>query len=821
MGIFSLKGVDDDLPELSNDPTDIVLFMFFGLSLGIVTMQILSRIGDIVPYTVVIFIFGVLISLFNQANDLGMWGDSIEKWSRIDAELMLFVFLPPLIFGEAMSLNWFFVIGGFVQSLILAGPGVLVGAAMMAAITKAILPYNWSWTLSLVFGSILSATDPVAVVALLKDAGASPKLTILIVGESLMNDGTAMVIFTLFFNMLKGRVYNAGDIIQFFFNACIGSPLFGVVCGLIIVRWLRTCNRSLKEIDTTIQIAITICCAYLIFFVAQNPLEVSGVLACCGAGVMVAWLAPPLILSHETMHNVWGMIEWMGNTLIFLLAGLIIGTRTLSSVRRMDWLYVVVLYVLLMVIRFVIIAMFYPWLSQIGHRCTRNEAVFMGWAGLRGALAMALALIVEKERDGEDVEDQSSRLFFYVGGIAALTLLINATTAQWVLHKLKLVEENLEQDIIMTQIRKRLRRKINRVVDQMKTELKPEELEEVRASCSLLRDDIEDYRDTDVSDTSNFNHILAAAAAAFGPSTQHQHDSLLGDDDHDEKASQKSGRSSGRISFSGRPRSRTKSEDVREKRWGTRANSVHQVLTMSRSRDANGAIIKELLAYVRTIFLEIVRVKYWHDIEAGKLPRLSHSAQFLLFSIDVGLDSVNGLTGLQDWDCIERSLNSLPLAIRVLMFVERITPVWFTGVSRLLGRLEARREKRAVYMLTSFIDAHEHAQRKMHSYVGTEEDGDEFPQTPEEIKVKGESIALVQLAKRRLAAMPADTVAAIRSKQAARMLLAKQAELVRNMVQEGLLTPKHAEEVRSISLFASFHMCTVPVYYDCYFMFFF
>ena len=124
--------------------------------------------------------------------------------------------------------------------------------------------------------------------------------------------------------------------------------------------------------------------AYLVFFTAQYVLEISGVLACCGAGVMLAWLAPPIILSHETMHNVWGMMEWVLNTLIFLMAGLIIGNRVLQDVAPMDWLYVVLLYIILMVVRAFTIALLYPWISTIGHKCTRNEAIFMSWAGLRG-----------------------------------------------------------------------------------------------------------------------------------------------------------------------------------------------------------------------------------------------------------------------------------------------------------------------------------------------------------------------------------------------------------------------------------------------------
>ena len=124
---------------------------------------------------------------------IGVFGQSIIQWGNINAEIFLFAFLPPLIFGEAMNLNWHHIIGGFWQAVLLAGPGAVLGCVIVGSIAKAFLS-NWSWNLAMTFGAILSATDPVAVVALLKSAGASPKLTILIVGESLLNDGAAMVI---------------------------------------------------------------------------------------------------------------------------------------------------------------------------------------------------------------------------------------------------------------------------------------------------------------------------------------------------------------------------------------------------------------------------------------------------------------------------------------------------------------------------------------------------------------------------------------------------------------------------------------------------
>jgi NhaP-type Na+/H+ or K+/H+ antiporter len=94
-----------------------------------------------------------------------------------------------------------------------------------------------------------------------------------------------------------------------------------------------------------VQTSITVCCAYLTFFTAQYSAKGSGVLACCGAGLMLSWLAPPLILEPHTLHNIWSFIEWMGNTLIFLLAGLIIGgTQEVSTIERGDIGVVFILY---------------------------------------------------------------------------------------------------------------------------------------------------------------------------------------------------------------------------------------------------------------------------------------------------------------------------------------------------------------------------------------------------------------------------------------------------------------------------------------------
>jgi NhaP-type Na+/H+ or K+/H+ antiporter len=343
-------GDDADNQEQDSPQVDLILFMFLGLCVGIVLEQVISRttssVVSNIPPTVCLFLVGLAMAGYSKAQLSDGFNESLNGWVRIDAQLMLFLFLPPLVFGEAMYLNWHHAKKVFPQAMTLAGPGVLLGSSFMAMFAKIILPYDWDWLVCLLFGSVLGATDTVAVLSIMNNAGASPKLTILIVGESLLNDGTSVVLFEACLTLLQAPdSMSIGEWIFFVIKMTIGSTLLGGLIGLFTVRWLRSVNRPLKEIDTTSQIAITLTVAYLTFFLAQHVFEISGLLALVAAAVMLSWLAPPIILNRETMHNIWSFVEWVGNTTIFLLAGLIIGHRVLGDVQGIDWMYMILLYV--------------------------------------------------------------------------------------------------------------------------------------------------------------------------------------------------------------------------------------------------------------------------------------------------------------------------------------------------------------------------------------------------------------------------------------------------------------------------------------------
>jgi NhaP-type Na+/H+ or K+/H+ antiporter len=99
--------------------------------------------------------------MFTAVNDNDVLKQSEKMWNGMEPELLLFMFLPALLFGEAMSLNFHHVRGAVIPAAILAGPGALFGAFFMALLVKYLLPYNWDWSLCLLFGCILCATDPV------------------------------------------------------------------------------------------------------------------------------------------------------------------------------------------------------------------------------------------------------------------------------------------------------------------------------------------------------------------------------------------------------------------------------------------------------------------------------------------------------------------------------------------------------------------------------------------------------------------------------------------------------------------------------------
>lgn len=245
-------------------PEVAILFVGVALFLGMVSRHLFK--GSRIPYTVVLLLLGIGIGgLEYGVKNLGVLGDSIRMWSNIDPDLILFLFLPALLFESSFAMDFHQIKRCFFQMLLLAAPGVLISTFLLGVATVKVFPYNWNWSTGLLLGGLLSATDPVAVVALLKELGASKKLSTLIEGESLMNDGTAIVVFRLFLQMVLGKHFSAGDVVSFLSRVVFGAVALGLLFGIVSVIWVgRVFN------DTVIEITLTLTASYMAFFVVRN-----------------------------------------------------------------------------------------------------------------------------------------------------------------------------------------------------------------------------------------------------------------------------------------------------------------------------------------------------------------------------------------------------------------------------------------------------------------------------------------------------------------------------------------------------------------------
>ena len=169
-----------------------------------------------------------------------------ERWHNPPPKMIFLLFLPALIFESAFNADWFTFKRQFLKIILMAGPMLLFASFATAFLMKLLFfeSYNgFGFTAMVLFGAINSATDPVAVVSLLKALGVSKRISTLIEGESLLNDGTALVFFLVLLDFVHGETPTVGDITGKFFQMSVGGPLLGLAFGFIMKFLLsRTYN---------------------------------------------------------------------------------------------------------------------------------------------------------------------------------------------------------------------------------------------------------------------------------------------------------------------------------------------------------------------------------------------------------------------------------------------------------------------------------------------------------------------------------------------------------------------------------------------------
>lgn len=437
------------------EEADAILFPWFAEVVGVVVLFLLTRFEIPIPFAAVMFVFGTFLGVGAvklQSSD--KLTRSILMWSEIDSELLLLVFLPGLIFRDAIEVDFNLFAAAFSQILLLAFPVVLFGTILTACAAYYILTFAWPFSLSMTLGSILAATDPIAVAAVLKKLGAPPRLQMHIAGESLLNDGCAVVLYCIFSRQFFAEAgfdepITVGEGINLFFRMVLGGVVVGLAFAAALIFGLNELDRRLEPEYNILQVVAALSAAYLSYYIADGVLEMSGMIACVTTGVACRALGTGLIKDEQLMDAYLKLMEWVLNTLMFTLGGVVWGSVLARSkgegyFEQKEWGYLVLVYVLVLAIRFVQVATCYPIFSRIGLKSNWQEAVFISFGGLRGAVGVALSVAlcnrVRDETEDPTMNFFASSLVFISGGITLFTLLVNGTSAGPVLKCLNLAK---------------------------------------------------------------------------------------------------------------------------------------------------------------------------------------------------------------------------------------------------------------------------------------------------------------------------------------------------------------------------------------------
>ena len=415
-----------------------LLLAIAGLIIGALLKSLLRH--SRIPYTVALFAIGLIVGLLNRQHvfqGMPAIDEALDSVANINPDLILYIFLPILIFDAAYELNLHIFKKTLANATLLAVPGLIIcmllTAALLIGVHYLVPGYEqWTWAFALMFGALISATDPVAVVALLHELKTSKRFSTLVDAESLLNDGTGIVCFMLFFGIYTITGQSSLSPVAQFVQVVAGGVLLGYIVARIVIWFITRINS-----EEMIQNSVIILSAYMVFILSQYYMGISGVIALVAFGLTVSYVGKPKLKPqvNNFMESFWELLTYIANTLIFILVGVIIAERV-----EFTWAHfgiLLLLYIGLNVFRYLMIMLLYPLMKRLGYGLNRRETVILAWGGLRGALGMTLALMVSyTPAIPEEIRNQ---VLFFTAGIVTLTLCINATTMRWLLGRLGLI----------------------------------------------------------------------------------------------------------------------------------------------------------------------------------------------------------------------------------------------------------------------------------------------------------------------------------------------------------------------------------------------
>ncbi len=370
-----------------------------------------------IPYTVALVVVGLVLTT-QQSLHLSL-----------TPELILALLVPPLIFEAAFHIQFAELQRSLPGIILLAVPGVIIATLIVGGLLALVTPLGLP--LALVFGALISATDPVSVVALFRALGVPKRLAVLVEGESLFNDGTAIVIFNIVLVIaLTGR-FDPFEGIADFVRVAAGGTVVGLVLGWVTARVIARID------DYLIETTLTTVLAFGSYLVAER-MHFSGVLAVVAAGLVNGNIGPQGMspTTRIVLFNFWEYVAFLANSFVFLLIGLQINIPTLAASWRLVGFAILAVLIARTVVAYGL-SWFTRWLPE---PIPLRWQHVLNWGGLRGAIGLALALSLPASLGSG--RDQIQIMAF---GVVLFSLLVQSTTMKPLLRRLKIVTRHPAQ----------------------------------------------------------------------------------------------------------------------------------------------------------------------------------------------------------------------------------------------------------------------------------------------------------------------------------------------------------------------------------------
>ncbi|HWA69381.1 MAG TPA: sodium:proton antiporter [Rhizomicrobium sp.] len=396
---------------------DLIIARILGLLAVAVLVAIAARRLSL-PYTVGLVLAGVGLALSRFAIGVHLTHDIIFD-----------LILPPLLFEAAINIPWRELRRDMVPVLVLSILGVVISAAVVSGGMMWLL--GWPVASALVFGVLIAATDPVAVIAMFKDTGVGGRLRLLVESESLFNDGVAAVLFGLALSWAQGQTGGVASGAWSLLTISGGGVAVGLAAGALgLFVAVGTGERIVEA-------ALTAVVAYGSFLAAETA-HVSGVLATVTAGIMMGSLgtATEVRVSRLALDGqrfileLWDFAAFLANSLVFLLIGLTVARVPFDQVGWMPLTAAIALVLLGRAATVYPLALLF---ARSRWRIDRAEQHILWWGGLRGALALALVLTLPASLSLRDA------IVIATFAVVVFSVLVQGVTMTMLLRRLKLL----------------------------------------------------------------------------------------------------------------------------------------------------------------------------------------------------------------------------------------------------------------------------------------------------------------------------------------------------------------------------------------------